>query len=211
MTWKLGTLKQKYMKFSINYCSPISIKNRWDVRRSEETTCFSSDIDRRARFLILYEPTNHLDMEMIEWLENFLQQPNLTIFMVTHDRYFLERICNEIVELETDKPTCIGGNYSQYLEKRQARLANDAITLEKTKSFFKRIGMDASTATGKKYQGKIKIDDFYEIKEKAQVRRTMMKWRSTLLRRDSDRKFWNRTILWKALVQKNIRRIYLQV
>jgi ATP-binding cassette subfamily F protein uup len=87
-------------------------------------------------FLILDEPTNHLDIEMIEWLENFLQQPNLTLFMVTHDRYFLERICNEIIELDNGQTYMYRGNYSQYLEKREARILNDAINLEKTKKLF---------------------------------------------------------------------------
>ncbi len=87
-------------------------------------------------FLILDEPTNHLDMEMIEWLETFLQQPNLTLFMVTHDRYFLERVCNEIIEMENGNTYMYRGNYSQYLEKREARLLNDAANLEKTKKLF---------------------------------------------------------------------------
>ena len=87
-------------------------------------------------FLILDEPTNHLDMEMIEWLENFLQQPNLTLFMVTHDRYFLERVCNEIIELDNGNTYIYRGNYSQYLEKRESMLLNDAATLEKTKKLF---------------------------------------------------------------------------
>ena len=122
-------------------------------------------------FLILDEPTNHLDMEMIEWLENFLQQPNLTIFMVTHDRYFLERICNEIVELENGQTYMYRGNYSQYLEKRQARLANDAITLEKTKKLFsKELEWMRRQPQARSTKAKSRIDDFYEIKEKAQVR-----------------------------------------
>ncbi|MFN8338616.1 MAG: ATP-binding cassette domain-containing protein, partial [Saprospiraceae bacterium] len=87
-------------------------------------------------FLILDEPTNHLDIEMIEWLENYLQQPNLTLFMVTHDRYFLERICNEILEMDNGQTYMYRGNYSQYLEKREARISNDAANLEKTKKLF---------------------------------------------------------------------------
>ena len=108
---------------------------------------------------------------MIEWLENFLQQPNLTIFMVTHDRYFLERICNEIVELENGQTYIYRGNYSQYLEKRQARIANDAITLEKTKKLFsKELEWMRRQPQARSTKAKSRIDDFYEIKEKAQVR-----------------------------------------
>ncbi|MBL0101720.1 MAG: ABC-F family ATP-binding cassette domain-containing protein [Saprospiraceae bacterium] len=122
-------------------------------------------------FLILDEPTNHLDMEMIEWLENFLQQPNLTLFMVTHDRYFLERVCNEIIELENGNVYIYRGNYSQYLEKREARLQNDAVNLEKTKKLFsKELEWMRRQPQARSTKAKSRIDDFYEIKEKAQVR-----------------------------------------
>ncbi len=122
-------------------------------------------------FLILDEPTNHLDMEMIEWLENFLQQPNLTLFMVTHDRYFLERVCNEIIELDNGNIHLYRGNYSQYLEKREARLLNDAVNLEKTKKLFnKELEWMRRQPQARSTKAKSRIDDFYDIKEKAQVR-----------------------------------------
>ena len=72
-------------------------------------------------FIIMDEPTNHLDLEMIEWLEEYLSTSTLTIFMVTHDRYFLERVCNEILELDQQQMFRYKGNYSFYLEKRQER------------------------------------------------------------------------------------------
>jgi ATP-binding cassette subfamily F protein uup len=122
-------------------------------------------------FLILDEPTNHLDIEMIEWLENFLQQPNLTLFMVTHDRYFLERICNEIIELDNGEIYMYRGNYSQYLEKREARIQNDAVNLEKTKKLFsKELEWMRRQPQARSTKAKSRIDDFYEIKEKAQTR-----------------------------------------
>jgi len=122
-------------------------------------------------FLILDEPTNHLDMEMIEWLETFLQQPNLTLFMVTHDRYFLERVCNEIIEMENGNTYMYRGNYSQYLEKREARLLNDAANLEKTKKLFsKELEWMRRQPQARSTKAKSRIDDFYEIKEKASVR-----------------------------------------
>ncbi|HMP29058.1 MAG TPA: ATP-binding cassette domain-containing protein, partial [Saprospiraceae bacterium] len=70
-------------------------------------------------FIILDEPTNHLDIDMIEWLEEYLQNPSITLLMVTHDRYFLERVCNEIVELDRGEVYVYRGNYSQYLEKKE--------------------------------------------------------------------------------------------
>ena len=122
-------------------------------------------------FLILDEPTNHLDVEMIEWLENYLQQPNLTIFMVTHDRYFLERICNEIIELDNGEIYMYRGNYSQYLEKREARVQNDAVNLEKTKKLFsKELEWMRRQPQARSTKAKSRIDDFYQIKEKAQTR-----------------------------------------
>ncbi|MBQ1908980.1 MAG: ABC-F family ATP-binding cassette domain-containing protein, partial [Bacteroidaceae bacterium] len=73
-------------------------------------------------FLILDEPTNHLDLTMIEWLENHLRRSNVTLLMVTHDRYFLDRVCNEILELDDETIYSYRGNYAYYLEKRQERL-----------------------------------------------------------------------------------------
>jgi ATP-binding cassette subfamily F protein uup len=88
-------------------------------------------------FLILDEPTNHLDLEMIEWLEDFLKQPNLTLLLVTHDRYFMERICDTIVELDGGKLYKYMGSYADYLEKKTAREENEAIRLDKSKKLLK--------------------------------------------------------------------------
>jgi ATP-binding cassette subfamily F protein uup len=89
-------------------------------------------------FMILDEPTNHLDLDMVEWLEQYLSQPNLTLFMVTHDRYFLERVCNQIIELDEGNLYRYSGNYGQYLEKKALRKENEAITLEKNRKLYKK-------------------------------------------------------------------------
>ena len=86
--------------------------------------------------LILDEPTNHLDLEMIEWLEAFFAKEKITLFMVTHDRYFLERVCNEILELDEGKIYKYKGNYSYYLQNKEERLALEATNLGKAKSLF---------------------------------------------------------------------------
>ena len=86
--------------------------------------------------LILDEPTNHLDLEMIEWLEEYFRKEKITIFMVTHDRYFLERVCNEIIELDNGKLYTYKGNYSYYLEKKDERLAAEQASVEKAKKSF---------------------------------------------------------------------------
>jgi len=119
-------------------------------------------------FLILDEPTNHLDVEMIEWLENYLIQSSVTLFMVTHDRYFLDRVCNHIIEMENSKLYHHKGNYQYFLQKRAEREEIEQTQLNKTKQLYKkelewmRRGPKARTS-----KSKSRIDDFYETKEKA--------------------------------------------
>ena len=123
-------------------------------------------------FIIMDEPTNHLDIEMIEWLESFLQHPGITLFMVTHDRYFLDRICNEIIELDQGNFYVYRGNYSQYLEKRDARLQNEASALEKTKKLYSReLEWMRRQPQARTTKAKSRIDDFYEIKDRASQKR----------------------------------------
>ncbi len=118
-------------------------------------------------FLILDEPTNHLDLEMIEWLENYLQNPSITLFMVTHDRYFLDNVCNEIVELENGNFYIYRGNYSSYLEKKDARMLNEAANYEKTKKLYSReLEWMRRQPQARSTKAKSRIDDFYEIKDK---------------------------------------------
>ncbi|MDG2073522.1 MAG: ATP-binding cassette domain-containing protein, partial [Polaribacter sp.] len=88
--------------------------------------------------LILDEPTNHLDLEMIEWLESYFAKEKITLFMVTHDRYFLERVCNEIVELDQGNLYNYKGNYSYYLEKRDARIQAETTETGKAKQLYKK-------------------------------------------------------------------------
>jgi ABC transport system ATP-binding/permease protein len=95
-------------------------------------------IIEEPEFLILDEPTNHLDLDMVEWLENYLSQTGLTLFMVTHDRYFLERVCNHILELDEGKIFKYSGNYSQYLEKKALRREIEQTTFEKDQKLFKK-------------------------------------------------------------------------
>jgi len=119
-------------------------------------------------FLILDEPTNHLDIDMIEWLENYLKAGQITLFMVTHDRYFLDNVCNEIIELDNGDIHIYRGNYSQYLEKRELRKMNDAVTLEKTKKLYsKELEWMRRQPQARTTKAKSRIDDFYEIKDKA--------------------------------------------
>ncbi|PIX12564.1 MAG: ABC transporter, partial [Flavobacteriaceae bacterium CG_4_8_14_3_um_filter_31_8] len=123
-------------------------------------------------FLILDEPTNHLDLEMIEWLEAYFAKEKITLFMVTHDRYFLERVCNEIIELENGKIYKYKGNYSYYLEKKEERIQLEQVTTDKAKNLFKKeLDWMRRQPKARTTKSKSRIDDFYQIKEKAQQRR----------------------------------------
>ncbi|MDE3741935.1 ABC-F family ATP-binding cassette domain-containing protein [Maribacter polysaccharolyticus] len=122
--------------------------------------------------LILDEPTNHLDLEMIEWLEQYFSKENITLFMVTHDRYFLERVCNEIIELDGGKLYPYKGNYSYYLEKKEARLEQEAVEQHKSKLLFKKeLSWMRRQPKARTTKSKSRIDDFQAIKEKAHQRR----------------------------------------
>lgn len=122
--------------------------------------------------LILDEPTNHLDLEMIEWLEAFFKKEKISLFMVTHDRYFLERVCNEIIELDKGQLYKYKGNYSYYLEKKEERIAQEASSTEKAKNLFKKeLDWMRRQPKARTTKSKSRIDDFFEIKEKAHKRR----------------------------------------
>ncbi|WP_411895330.1 ABC-F family ATP-binding cassette domain-containing protein [Winogradskyella sp. A2] len=122
--------------------------------------------------LILDEPTNHLDLEMIEWLEEYFSKTQQTLFMVTHDRYFLERVCNEIIELDHGQLFTYKGNYSYYLEKKEARIANELSETGKAKQLFKKeLDWMRRQPKARTTKSKSRIDDFFEIKKKAHQRR----------------------------------------
>ena len=123
-------------------------------------------------FLLLDEPTNHLDVEMVEWLEEYLSKSNVTLLMVTHDRYFLDRVCNEILEMEDNSIFRYKGNYSYFLEKQQERKdINDkerekAVNILRTEQEWMR-RMPKARGT----KAKARIDSFYDLKETADNRR----------------------------------------
>jgi len=122
--------------------------------------------------LILDEPTIHLDLEMIEWLEVYFAKENITLFMVTHDRYFLERVCNEIVELDQGQLYTYKGNYAYYLEKKEARLSQEQVEQHKSKRLFKKeLDWMRRQPKARTTKSKSRIDDFAQIKERAHQRR----------------------------------------
>ncbi|GAW90671.1 ABC transporter ATP-binding protein [Flavobacterium psychrophilum] len=126
----------------------------------------------RPDLLILDEPTNHLDLEMIEWLESYFAKENITLFMVTHDRFFLERVCNEIIELDNGKLYQYKGNYSYYLEKKEERLISENASVDKAQNLFvKELAWMRRQPKARTTKSKSRQDDFYVIKEKAESRR----------------------------------------
>jgi ATP-binding cassette subfamily F protein uup len=126
----------------------------------------------RPDLLILDEPTNHLDLEMIEWLESYFAKENITLFMVTHDRFFLERVCNEIIELDNGKLYSYKGNYSYYLQKKEERIAMENSTIDKAQNLFvKELAWMRRQPKARTTKSKSRQDDFYKIKAVAESRR----------------------------------------
>ncbi|CAM4418312.1 ABC-F family ATP-binding cassette domain-containing protein [Zobellia roscoffensis] len=129
-------------------------------------------IINKPDLLVLDEPTNHLDLEMIEWLEEYFAKENISLFMVTHDRYFLERVCNEIIELENGQLYPYKGNYSYYLDKREARIEQESVEQHKSERLFKKeLEWMRKQPKARTTKSKSRIDDFSAIKEKASQRR----------------------------------------
>lgn len=120
--------------------------------------------------IILDEPTNHLDIEIIEWLEEYLKRSRVTLLMVTHDRYFLDRICNKIIEIDNQQIYSYDGNYDYYLRRRRERIEAMAAELAKVKNTLRReqewMSRQPQARAGK---AKYRIDSFYDLKERSRV------------------------------------------
>jgi ATP-binding cassette subfamily F protein uup len=123
--------------------------------------------------LILDEPTNHLDLEMTEWLEEYLSRSNMTLLMVTHDRYFLDRVCSEIIEIDNKQLYQYKGNYNCYLEKRQERIETQNTELERDNNLFrKELEWMRRQPQARATKAKSRIDSFYDLEKKVQQERT---------------------------------------
>ena len=121
--------------------------------------------------LILDEPTNHLDLEMIEWLEGFLQKTTMALLMVTHDRYFLDRICSVIIELDNQQIYTYRGNYAYYLEKRQERIDNMNANIARANNFYRtELEWMRSTPSARSSKARYRIESFYELEKQAKQR-----------------------------------------
>ena len=124
-------------------------------------------------FLMLDEPTNHLDLDMIEWLEDYLSRSRTTLLMVTHDRYFLDRVCSEIIEIDNRQIYQYKGNYSYYLEKRQERLDTQNSELERANNLFrKELDWMRRQPQARATKAKARIDAFYDLEKTVKQGRT---------------------------------------
>jgi len=163
--WDLDAkLKELLTRFRIaNYTQPVRTLSGGQKKRLALVRMILAEPD----FLILDEPTNHLDLDMIEWLEEYLAQPNLTILMVTHDRYFLERVCDLIVELDRGQVYKYSGNYSDFLEKKAARAENENIELDKDRKLLKKeLEWVRRQPKARSTKAKSRVDSYTDLNEK---------------------------------------------
>lgn len=153
-------------KLKINYLDkPVSILSGGQKKR----IALAKILIDRPDFLILDEPTNHLDLNMIEWIENYLDREKITLFMVTHDRYFLEKVCDQIIELDGGKIYKYKGNYSYFLEKKADREANEAKNLESAQNLYrKELKWIRVQPRARGTKSKSRVDAFAELKKRAQ-------------------------------------------
>ncbi len=158
-------VKQILTKLKIDkYTQQISTLSGGEKKR----VALASVIIEEPDLLLLDEPTNHLDLDMIEWLENFLKNTRSTLLMVTHDRYFLDRVCNEIIEMDNSQIFQYKGNYSYFLKKREERLANEEAFVEKAKNILrKEEDWMRRMPKARSHKAKYRIDNYYQLKDVA--------------------------------------------
>jgi ATP-binding cassette subfamily F protein uup len=131
-------------------------------------TLIDTGFEHKHVLLIMDEPTNHLDVEMVEWLEYYLNQEKVTLLLVTHDRYFLDAVCEEIWELDRSEMYVYKGNYENYLEKKAARLESDAASIDKARNLYrKELEWMRKQPKARTTKSKSRQDNFYEIEKKA--------------------------------------------
>jgi ABC transport system ATP-binding/permease protein len=134
-------------------------------------TLIDIGFEHKHVLLIMDEPTNHLDVEMVEWLEHYLNQEKLTLLLVTHDRYFLDAVCNEIIELDRETLYVYRGDYEQYLEKKTARIESELSSIDKAKNLYrKELEWIRKQPKARTTKSKSRIDAFSNVEAKAKTR-----------------------------------------
>ena len=146
---------------------PVSELSGGQVKRIALVNALIND----PELLILDEPTNHLDLDMVEWLEDFLRRSNMTLLMVTHDRYFLDRVCNQIMELDGESLYQYDGNYAYYLEKRQERMDAKAVEIERANNLYRtELDWMRRMPQARGHKARYREEAFYELEKVAKQR-----------------------------------------
>ncbi len=172
--WDFDTkVKQVLGKLKIYHLhQPVSSLSGGQRKRvALAKTLIDIGFEHKHVLLIMDEPTNHLDVEMVEWLENYLNKENVTLLMVTHDRYFLDAVCEEIWEMENSNIYIYKGDYQNYLEKKTARIESEMASIDKAKNTYrKELEWMRKQPRARTTKSKSRQDNFYEVEKKAKKR-----------------------------------------
>lgn len=163
-------VKQVLSKLNIHHLTqPVSTLSGGERKRvALAKTLIDIGFEHKHVLLVMDEPTNHLDVEMVEWLEHYLDKENVTLLMVTHDRYFLDNVCNEIWELDGSNMYMYKGDYPNYLEKKAARIENEAASIDKARNLYRReLEWMRKQPKARTTKSKSRQDNFYEVEKRA--------------------------------------------
>ena len=162
----LGKLKIQNLNQPVN-----SLSGGQRKRVALAKTLIDIGFEHKHVLLIMDEPTNHLDVDMVEWLENYLNKEKVTLLMVTHDRYFLDAVCDEIWEMDNSNLYVYKGDYQNYLEKKTARIESESASIEKAKNTYrKELEWMRKQPRARTTKSKSRQDNFYEVEKKAKKR-----------------------------------------
>lgn len=169
--WDFDTkVKQVLGKLNIHHLTqPVNTLSGGQRKRvALAKTLIDIGFEHKHVLLIMDEPTNHLDVEMVEWLEHYLDKENVTLLLVTHDRYFLDTVCKEIWELDGSNMYVYKGNYENYLEKKAARIENDQASIDKARNTYrKELEWMRKQPKARTTKSKSRQDNFYDVEKKA--------------------------------------------
>ena len=165
----LWEYERRVVKFLTNFNLPDPDQKMKELSGGEvKRVALSQMLATDAEFFIMDEPTNHLDIDAIEFLEGYLSRSRFTLLMVTHDRYFLDRVCNTIIEMERGAIYTYRGNYENYLEKREERIANYNAETDKVRNILRReLEWIRSTPCARTGKARYRINAFYDLKDRA--------------------------------------------
>ena len=168
-----SNVKQIFGKLNIHHLQSIRkrISGGQRKRIALAQTLIDIGFEHKHVLLIMDEPTNHLDIEMVEWLEHYLSQQKVTLLLVTHDRYFLDNVCNEIWEMDNAKLYVYKGDYENYLEKKAARIENEQANIDKARNLYRReLEWIRKQPKARTTKSKSRIDAFAETEAKSKTK-----------------------------------------